>query len=96
MGFSARRVMALTGGETAELVRKFAQRSGLSEASEQALAKEVGRAEYASLAQVPVTLNLLLHVLAKKGVGALLSRCAGGVALLRLVALRGWAEALCF
>jgi hypothetical protein len=75
MGFSARRVMALTCGETAELVRKFAQRSGLLEASGQALAKEVGRAEYASLAQVPVTLNLLLHVLARKGVGdAVLSR----------------------
>ena len=39
------------------------------------LAAEVVRPEYASRAQVPVTLNLLLHVLAKEGVaGAVLSR----------------------
>ena len=75
MDFAARRVIALARGEQSELVRKFARRSGLPESTEQAVAKEVSRAEYASLAQVPVTLNLLLHVLAKGGVGdAVLSR----------------------
>ncbi len=74
IGFAARRVMALTPAEAATLVRKFAQRSGLAEL-ERALATEVARPDYASLVQVPVTLNLLLHVLAKEGVGhAVLSR----------------------
>ena len=74
-GFAARRVLALTAAETAELVRKFARRNGLAESVGRTLAAEVARPEYASLAQVPVTLNLLLHVLAKEGVeGAVLSR----------------------
>ena len=74
IGFAARRIMALTSAETATLVRKLARRSGLAEALERALATEVARPDYASLAEVPAMLNLLLHVLAKEGVGAVLSR----------------------
>ena len=39
-----------------------------------ALAAEIERSEYASLAQVPVTLNLLLHVLAVSPGGEVLGR----------------------
>ena len=39
-----------------------------------ALAAEIERPEYASLAQVPVTLNLLLHVLAASPSGEVLGR----------------------
>ena len=75
IGFAVCSVLALAAAETAELVRKFARRNGLAESVERTLTGEVARPECASLAQVPVTLNLLLHVLAKEGVeGAVLSR----------------------
>ena len=68
-------MLPLTAIETAELVGKFVRRNGLAESVEGTLLAEVARPEYASLAQVPVTLNLLLHVLAKEGAdGAVLSR----------------------
>ncbi len=77
IGFTARRVLPLAAKERAALVEKFLRRTGLDEQGPErskALAAEIERPEYAPLAQVPVTLNLLLHVLAASPSGEVLGR----------------------
>ena len=77
IGFTARKVLPLVAKERAALVEKFARRTSLDEKGPErstALAAEIERSEYASLAQVPVTLNLLLHVLAASPGGEVLGR----------------------
>lgn len=74
LGFAAHTVLPLTDGEMLELAEKFAESNGLESKPAKAVASEICTVKYRHLAQVPVTLNLLLHVLTKQGIGAVLSR----------------------
>jgi len=74
LGFCARRVLSLEPDAVRGLAGKFAQRVGLGDAAAAALADAVLRPAYRSLATVPSTLNLLLHVVHRDGVDATLAR----------------------
>ena len=73
LGFMARKVLPLTEAARTVLVGKFAQRQGLSAAATAGLLAALSKPAYESLAKIPVTLNLLLHVLTRDP-GAVLSR----------------------
>ena len=74
MGFEGRRIVDLSPAKTAELAEMMFARLGAT-ADDAARVREVlRRPEYASLARVPITLGLLVHVLLRREVAGTLTK----------------------
>jgi len=65
VGFEALRITPLTRDASDELAAKIVGRSGVEPEARRMLMGEVHRLEYASLTSTPITLNLLVQVLAR-------------------------------
>ncbi len=73
LGFSGRRVVPLEPAQVEEVVAKFASRRGVPGETAR-LQEQVSRPDYRGIAEVLVTLQLLLHVLKNDSSGTVLSR----------------------